>query len=55
MTPSGRFVGPLSVAAGMACAPFLAEFLPTVDATKFVNAKNLVPNGYYRSDRYVRA
>jgi len=46
--------GPFTVAAGMACLPFLTRFLDNTRAAEFVN-NTAWPEGWYRSDRYVAA
>jgi len=56
--PAWRYSVELHVAAGMACVPHLTAFLDDAVADTFAGAfpgDGIIPKGYFRSDRYVRA
>jgi len=53
-TPLKVWAGPFIVADGMACAPFLTQFLDNTTEAEFTN-NTVWPQGWYRSDRYVAA
>jgi len=53
-SPTSTLVGPLDVAAGMACAPYLTQFSDASTAAEYAS-NTAFPSGWYRSDRYVAA
>ena len=53
-TPVSDWDGPFTAAEGMACVPFLTQFLDSTTAAEFAN-NTAWPQGWYRSDRYVAA
>lgn len=53
-TPLSKLIGPFIVSDGMACVPYLAQFLDPTTAGKFAN-NSAFPQGWNGSDRYVGA